>query len=63
VAVSATLLTAVDDGPLSWLRAYCPTGVLGGSILVYDFTTAPSHAPGPAKPASVCSGRVSHRTG
>ena len=62
VAASATDLTSAlrDDG-LSWLRAYCPVGTLGGSILLYHFTTPPSAAPGPSTPAPLCPGTESHR--
>ena len=71
VAVSATDLTSAlrDDG-LSWLRAYCPVGTLGGSILLYHFTTPPKAAPGPSTPARCVSrrgkspgGRVTGRDG
>jgi 4-amino-4-deoxy-L-arabinose transferase-like glycosyltransferase len=61
VAASASDLTSADRGSLSWLRAYCPVGTLGGSILLYHFTVAPTAAVGPAAPASLCAGRVSHR--
>jgi Dolichyl-phosphate-mannose-protein mannosyltransferase len=64
VAVSATDLTsALRDDSLSWLRAYCPVGTLGGSILLYHFTTPPRAAPGPSTPAAVCPGAASHRVG
>ena len=60
---SATDLTSDDQGPLSWLRAYCPVGTLGGSILVYRFTLPPDGAPGPTVPAGPCTGPASTRTG
>jgi hypothetical protein len=62
VAASATDLTSAlrDDG-LSWLRAYCPVGTLGGSILLYHFRTPPTAAPGPSTPAPLCPGTESHR--
>lgn len=63
VAASATDLTEVDRASLAWLRAYCPVGTLGGSILVFHFTTPPTAAAGPATPATRCSGTVSHRIG
>jgi hypothetical protein len=61
VAASASDLTSTDRDSLSWLRAYCPVGTLGGSILVYHFTVAPTAAAGPSAPASLCAGTVSHR--
>jgi Dolichyl-phosphate-mannose-protein mannosyltransferase len=64
VAVSATDLTsALRNDSLSWLRAYCPVGTLGGSILLYHFTTAPTAVRGPSTPAPLCHGAVSLRTG
>jgi 4-amino-4-deoxy-L-arabinose transferase-like glycosyltransferase len=54
VAVSATLLTTNDHATLSWLRAYCPLGTLGGSILLYRFDRPPDGAPGPDRPAAPC---------
>ena len=47
---------------LSWLRAYCPVGTLGGSILLYHFTVAAdggSRAGGAGAP--VCRDQSSHR--
>jgi dolichyl-phosphate-mannose-protein mannosyltransferase len=63
VAVSATDLTSQDFSQLAWLRAYCPVGQLGGSILLYRFERPPSSAPGPARPAGLCAagGAVSVR--
>lgn len=62
VAVSATLLTARGNAPPAWLRSYCPTGILGGSILIYHFGRPPrSSSPGPALPPGLCRGsRYSH---
>jgi hypothetical protein len=54
VAVSATDLTSSDRSQLAWLRAYCPVGQLGGSILLYHFAQPPSAGPGPARPAGLC---------
>jgi 4-amino-4-deoxy-L-arabinose transferase-like glycosyltransferase len=55
VAASASDLTsALRDDALSWLRAYCPVGSLGGSILLYHFTTPPTAGPGPSTPAPLC---------
>ncbi len=65
VAVSATDLTSAERDQLAWLRAYCPVGRLGGSILLYRFLTHPTPVPGPTRPAAPCSGgsaRFSHRT-
>jgi hypothetical protein len=61
VAASASDLTSADRSSLSWLRAYCPVGNLGGTILLYRFTSPPTAVPGPATPAAQCSGSVSHR--
>ena len=63
VAVSATNLTSNERRPLSWLRAYCPVGELGGSILLYRFRVPPEGGPGPTRPAAMCPapGRWSQR--
>jgi 4-amino-4-deoxy-L-arabinose transferase-like glycosyltransferase len=62
VAVSATDLTsALRHDDLRWLRAYCPVGTLGGSIVLYRFTVAPVDGPAPSTPAPECHGTVSHR--
>jgi hypothetical protein len=63
VAASASDLTSADRNSLSWLRAYCPVGTLGGSILLYHFTVAPTAGAGPSAPAPapLCTGSVSHR--
>jgi hypothetical protein len=63
VAASASDLTSADRGSLAWLRAYCPVGTLGGSILLYRFTVAPTSVPGPSTPAPLCPGSASHRIG
>jgi hypothetical protein len=63
VAVSATRLTALDRDALSWLRAYCPTGTLGGSVLLYRFDSPVDPRPGPTMPVGLCSGEESTRTG
>jgi hypothetical protein len=54
VAVSATDLTSAERGPLGWLRAYCPVGELGGSILLYRFRIHPTGATGPTRPVGSC---------
>jgi hypothetical protein len=61
VAASASDLTSADRSQLGWLRAYCPVSTLGGTILLFHFTTAPTGQPGPTTPAGVCAGSVSHR--
>ena len=61
VAVSATNLTSVHADRLSWLRAYCPVGTLGGSVLLYRFDRAPDTSPGPVAPALPCVGDESTR--
>ena len=63
VAVSATRLTALDRDELSWLRAYCPVGTIGGSVVVYRFDGPVDARPGPTMPVGLCSGDVSTRTG
>ena len=66
VAVSSTDLTSADRDRLSWLRAYCPVGVLGGTILVYRFRSPPESAAGPSRPVGPCpagTGAFSVRTG
>jgi hypothetical protein len=55
VAVSATDLTSALADRLAWLRAYCAVGQLGDSIVVYRFRGHPSAAPGPTRPAGICS--------
>jgi hypothetical protein len=63
VAVSATRLTALDRDALSWLRAYCPTGTLGGSVLIYRFDSPVDPRPGPTMPVAMCPEEESTRTG
>ncbi len=55
VAVGVTPLTVLHPAELSWVRAYCPVGTLGGgAILLYRFDRAPDPAPGPSRPAGAC---------
>jgi hypothetical protein len=61
VAVGATALTVTRRDELSWLRAYCPVGDIGGSILLYRFDDPPDPARGPTMPDPPCSGSVSRR--
>jgi hypothetical protein len=61
VAASATDLTTGDG--LAWLRAYCPVGTLGETILLYHFAQAPSGRAGPTEPAALCRGTTSTREG
>ena len=62
LAVSATALTAYFRPVLGWLRAYCPVGNLGGTIMLYRFNRPPDYdAHGPDRPAAPCDGGVSHR--
>ncbi|HYV59648.1 MAG TPA: glycosyltransferase family 39 protein [Acidimicrobiia bacterium] len=63
LAVSATALTAYFRPVLAWLRAYCPVGNLGGTILLYRFDKPPDYdIRGPDEPAAPCRGNVSRRT-
>ena len=59
VAASATDLTTVAS--LAWLRAYCPVGSIGATILIYHFARPPSALAGPDKPVSPCHGSVNSR--
>jgi hypothetical protein len=61
-AASVTELTTYQREQLSWLRAYCHVGTIGGSILLYRFEQPPTPEPGPSRPAGRCSGDVSVRT-
>jgi Dolichyl-phosphate-mannose-protein mannosyltransferase len=62
LAVSATALTMYSRPALAWLRAYCPVGNLGGTILLYRFHEPPSYTSGgPDRPAAPCDGDISHR--
>ena len=62
VAVSVTNLTALHRDELAWLRAYCPVGSIGGTILLYYFDAPPDGAPGPTMPARPCAdSAASHR--
>jgi hypothetical protein len=57
VAVGVTPLMELHAEKLSWLRAHCPVGTLGGgAILLYRFDGPPNTAPGPSQPAAACSG-------
>ena len=62
VATSATLLTTYERDRLSWLRAYCNVGTIGGTILLYWFEDPPTSEPGPSRPAGRCRDDVSVRT-
>ena len=55
IAVSATRLTVLDRDELSWLRAYCPVGDIGGSVLLYRIDATVDPTPGPVMPAAPCS--------
>lgn len=61
VAVGVTALTVVNADELSWLRAYCPVGLIDDAILVYVFDDPPDMRPGPTTPAAPCPGEVSRR--
>jgi 4-amino-4-deoxy-L-arabinose transferase-like glycosyltransferase len=54
-AVSASQLTDWSSKSLAWLRAYCPVGLIGDSVLVYRFRDAPDRGlRGADKPPAVC---------
>lgn len=62
VAVSASYLNDYRAVTFSWLRAYCPVGSIGSTVLIYRFQGPPSSAPGPDTPAGPCWGATaSHR--
>lgn len=54
IAVGASQLTAYRFESLSWLRAYCPVEVVGGSMLVWYLDEPADIRPGPTTPAPVC---------
>ena len=62
VAVSATDLTSAERDRLAWLRAYCPVGRLGGSILLYRFDVHPRAVPGPTRPTGACPAHAGYST-
>ena len=61
VAVFASLLTTYKRDELSWLRAYCPVGTIGGTVLLYFLDGPPDLSPGPSAPARPCPGLASRR--
>ena len=63
VAVSPTKLATSDRHALAWLRAYCPVGTIGGSVLLYRFDAPVDPRPGPTMPVGLCPGTASVRTG
>jgi len=57
VAVSVTALNSANRSSLGWLRAWCPVGILDGTILVYHFSRPPVSTSGqepPSRPAPLC---------
>jgi len=59
VAVSVTALNSANRSSLGWLRAWCPVGILDGTILVYHFSRPPVSTSGqepPSRPAPLCPG-------
>lgn len=62
VAVFGSILTTYKREELSWLRAHCPVGDIGGSIVLYRFEESPELAPGPEQPAAPCPDGPSVRT-
>jgi Dolichyl-phosphate-mannose-protein mannosyltransferase len=60
-AVSASQLTDWSSKSLAWLRAYCPVGLVGDTILVYRFQDAPNlGVHGDEEPPQVCNEAFSH---
>ncbi|HZW42209.1 MAG TPA: hypothetical protein VFE99_07890, partial [Agromyces sp.] len=60
-AVSASHLTDWSSKSLAWLRAYCPVGLVGDSILVYRFHDTPNLGlRGDQEPPEVCKSAFSH---
>ena len=49
-AVSVTALNSANRSSLSWLRAWCPVGILDGTILVYHFSQPPASTSGQEPP-------------
>ncbi len=57
--LSVTALNSANRSSLSWLRAWCPVGILDGTILVYHFSQPPaltSVQEPPPRPAPLCPG-------
>lgn len=54
LAVFTSALTAYNRDDLSWLRAYCPTGLIGEAVLLYSLDGPPDLRPGPDRPALPC---------
>jgi hypothetical protein len=60
-ALSASYLTDWSSRSLAWLRAYCPVGLVGDSILLYRFQKPPDQRlHGDDKPPPVCKDAFSH---
>jgi Dolichyl-phosphate-mannose-protein mannosyltransferase len=57
IAVGASTLTVYARDQLSWLRAYCSVGDLGGTIVLYHLEHPPDTRPGPVQPVAPCPGR------
>ncbi len=60
VAASVTALNSANRSSLNWLRAWCPVGILAGTILVYHFSRPPASTSAqgrpPPRPAPLCPG-------
>jgi 4-amino-4-deoxy-L-arabinose transferase-like glycosyltransferase len=63
VAASATSINSDKRPGLAWLRAYCPVGTLGGTILLFRFTAPPTPGSVPQAVPRVCRGAASRRVG
>jgi len=62
VAASVTAVNSANRSSLAWLRAWCPVGILDGTILIYHFSRPPASTSArrpPPRPAPLCPGQWS----
>jgi len=63
-AISTSWVTDWHAPSLAWLRAYCPVGLVGDSILLYRFHASPDRRlRGSSEPPAVCDENFSHVIG